>query len=416
MDKIIVLPGNISSNFFTNELEYIKKYFEIVAVIAYKEPDKRTKHIISQNHLYVRQIKNIDLKVLFSTYFWKWLFCKDTIEEIKSNIKKKHSLKRLSYIIYYGCFCTQVCKVLDELLSTIKEEDTVCFYSYWLSRSAYAISYYHMMHLDNQHIRYSVSRAHRYDLYEERNQYHYLPFRKTINKYLDIIAFISVDGKRYFNDRYPFSNKGALKEVYQLGTYNKNEITKTIHNKNTICVVSCSAVRKVKRLDLIINLMAQIEQNVKWVHIGDGELLDEIKAYTEKILPPFRYTFVGQIDNDKILAQYEKYDADFFINLSDSEGIPVSVMEAMSYGIPCIGRNVGGMSEIINEETGLLLEKVTEEVEIVKRYIDIRLHDIDRYKTVSDNCRKKWKMEYNADKNYENFFEALKNRVNIKNK
>lgn len=42
--------------------------------------------------------------------------------------------------------------------------------------------------------------------------------------------------------------------------------------------------------------------------------------------------------------------------MSDSEGIPVSIMEAMSFGIPVIARNVGGMSEIVNEENGLLLE------------------------------------------------------------
>lgn len=52
--------------------------------------------------------------------------------------------------------------------------------------------------------------------------------------------------------------------------------------------------------------------------------------------------------------------------MSDSEGIPVSIMEAMSFGIPVIARNVGGMSEIVNEENGLLLEMMMQKMLQVK--------------------------------------------------
>ncbi len=62
------------------------------------------------------------------------------------------------------------------------------------------------------------------------------------------------------------------------------------------------------------------------------------------------------MSNDKILDVYEQFDVDFFINLSDSEWIPVTIMEAMPMGIPVIDRNVGGISEIVNKSNGLLLD------------------------------------------------------------
>ena len=46
-----------------------------------------------------------------------------------------------------------------------------------------------------------------------------------------------------------------------------------------------------------------------------------------------------------------------FINVSSTEGIPVSIMEAMSFGIPVIATAVGGTPEIVNNENGYLLSK-----------------------------------------------------------
>lgn len=408
MDKIVIFPGNISSNFFTNELPYIKKHFEIALVIAYTEPQETIQNIISEHRLPVKLIKDKNLKVFFTGYFWKWLFCKNTRSEIKSHVKGKYALQKFFYILYYGCFCAQCCQILDKIINTTEEKETLYLYSYWLSRSAYAASYYRMMHFDDSRIKQVVSRAHRYDLYENRNQYQYLPFRRTINQYLNVISFIADDGKDYFNKQYSFSGEGARKQVIHLGTYNKNGITKKIYPKDTICLISCSVVRRVKRLDLIIELVAQLNDNVHWIHIGAGDLFDEIKMLAQKKLPSHKYSFIGQVSNDQILEQFDKYDADFFINLSDSEGIPVSIMEAMSYGLPCIGRDVGGMNEIITSNTGLLLQKASDNVALVTTYLNIRLNDIKEYEKISNNCKAKWNAEYNAKKNYEIFFGGLK--------
>jgi len=45
------------------------------------------------------------------------------------------------------------------------------------------------------------------------------------------------------------------------------------------------------------------------------------------------------------------------MNLSETEGIPVSIMEAQSAGVPILATNLGGTSEIVNNENGFLVEK-----------------------------------------------------------
>ena len=57
-----------------------------------------------------------------------------------------------------------------------------------------------------------------------------------------------------------------------------------------------------------------------------------------------------------------------FINLSETEGIPVSIMEAISFNIPVLATNTGGVNEIVGESfsTGILIPVNLEEHKISK--------------------------------------------------
>jgi glycosyltransferase involved in cell wall biosynthesis len=80
---------------------------------------------------------------------------------------------------------------------------------------------------------------------------------------------------------------------------------------------------------------------------------------------------MGNMKNSEILDYFLQSPVDIFLNASRSEGIPVSIMEAMSCGIPAIAPDVGGIKELVSEGMGVLMSKdptVAEIAEHVRRY------------------------------------------------
>ena len=65
--------------------------------------------------------------------------------------------------------------------------------------------------------------------------------------------------------------------------------------------------------------------------------------------------FTGPISNNKVFELYRTTPIDLFINVSKSEGIPVSIMEALSVSIPVLATNCGGIEEIVNNEVGYII-------------------------------------------------------------
>ena len=106
---------------------------------------------------------------------------------------------------------------------------------------------------------------------------------------------------------------------------------------------------------------------------------------------------------------YRNNAINLFINLSDSEGIPVSIMEAMSFGIPCIATNVGGTSEIVvNGINGYLIDDEDDEY-IAGKVDSIATMNAEGYRQLRDAARNTWEQKFNAKKNYRVFIEEIKN-------
>ena len=120
-----------------------------------------------------------------------------------------------------------------------------------------------------------VSRAHRYDLYEEEHKGNYIPMREGILSKIDNIYPCSDHGTDYLRKRFPQYKQKVHTRF--LGTIDHGE-KEYLFNDKCYEIVSCSTVTKVKRLDLLINALSQIKAiPIKWTHYGDGILMDEIK-------------------------------------------------------------------------------------------------------------------------------------------
>ena len=137
--------------------------------------------------------------------------------------------------------------------------------------------------------------------------------------------------------------------------------------------------------------------------------MKEIQAMAARELTDVQFQFLGNVDNKKIADIYRKEDVDFFINMSDSEGIPVSIMEAFSSGIPAIARNVGGISEIVNNTNGFLLESLdTKYLEDTAEKIVKSFQEKERYALLSKNALTMQRQNFERETNNLKLIKAIK--------
>lgn len=282
-------------------------------------------------------------------------------------------------------------------------------YSYWNNYASYA-----SIKLSNKkNITKAVSRAHRVDLYEETNKSNYLPLKRQFVNDFDKIFCLSESATIYMNERFN-AVKSSL-SVARLGVEvpvngNINITSDHFH------IVSCSYCSSVKRIDKIIETIKnfginQCETKIKWTHIGGGELLDNFEEMANNQLNNIEnvtFSFKGSLINSEVKAFYKDNDVVVFINMSESEGIPVSIMEAMANGIPAIAPDVGGIKDLVNQENGYLLGRdadINDAVKALSKMLSLSERDVY-------NTRKKAKEMvsslYNKNINYVDFINELK--------
>jgi colanic acid/amylovoran biosynthesis glycosyltransferase len=102
--------------------------------------------------------------------------------------------------------------------------------------------------------------------------------------------------------------------------------------------------------------------NFKWIFYGSGPLLEELMRQAESLNLTKHIEFAGSIDNNKLLSLYKIGSIDLLVQNSIkrfgvSEGIPVSLMEAMAYGVPVIATDCGGTKELVDGKTGFLVSQ-----------------------------------------------------------
>jgi glycosyltransferase involved in cell wall biosynthesis len=226
-------------------------------------------------------------------------------------------------------------------------------YSYWAGSGAFVNSMLGHAGLNNL----IVTRLHGFDLYLEGSNKGHIPWRKFIFKHSHLLFPVSRYGKNYMEDHYYYVDKNKINVAY-LGVSISLDYSLSQSNsrKNELYnVVSCGWVGNHKNLKGIFDSLKD-EMSIEWTHIGDGEHFDELKEYVGGSVA-LKVNLIGRLKQDQIMDYYRNVGTTCFISLSPSEGLPVSMMEAMAHGIPVVSTDVGGCAEIVNENTGVLLPK-----------------------------------------------------------
>lgn len=166
----------------------------------------------------------------------------------------------------------------------------------------------------------------------------------------------------------------------------------SLHSR--VKILSLTRFDNPKRIDIMIKAFAEID-NAHLFLAGNGIGFSEWKKYVEK-KPVNNVSLLGEIPS---FSSFHEYDA--FLLISDSEGLPISAIEAMSAGLPLILSNVGGCPELINGN-GVLVEN---NVEAIKKAID---EVINNYEVFHKNSLKLYGESFNLNKTGNSYLDLYK--------
>ena len=386
-------PYGQGEQFLETEIKYLSKSFEKVFIFPFKVGG--SKRIVPDNVFVVRITEfNGYTAQKAIKYFGKWF-----IPFFRETLKFNNLKKSLSLTLKKGY---QSEKLFD-YLKTNNLKDSI-HYTYWFEKWTTILSV-----LKNKNkIKMLISRAHRYDLYTERSENKFIPYRKFQLKHIDNLFLISKQGLNYISKKYP---KYKLK--YKLSYLGTADYGMYSSKKKLIPVlVSCSFIVPIKRLYLIAEALKNISFSLKWIHIGDGPERSKIENICKTLPKNIEVEFKGHLTNYEVLSFYKKNYVTAFINVSESEGLPVSIMEAISFGIPIIATDVGGVSEIVNPKTGKL---IPEDISVGKLSETIEEMLKENEKWNRGKIREFWYNNFNAEKNYTKFISEIRDILNIIN-
>ena len=387
-------PFGTGETFLETEINYLSKGFEEVLIISSNNEDLQTRELPENC-----SAERIDLRVSGVQKFGSvvGVFSKIVREERK--IVRDVYEKQITWGMQKTMLISQirgllVAKKVNELIDRGYSPEQTVLYSYWCDDSALGLA---IASQKNPEIK-AVCRIHRWDVYFDQSAVGYLPYRHFIADHLRAIFSISEDGIRAAQEDWKVETFRF--KLSRLGIEAQEPVLD--RNDGVFTIVSCSNLIPVKRVHLIAEAVKALDGRspLLWVHIGDGTERSRIEAILEGLSSNTQVRLMGRMPNKEVFGLYRNLAPDVFINVSSSEGVPVSIMEAMSFGIPAIATDAGGNREIVNSSSGFLIP-VDCSIETLETTLLSLLNDppLDAFRMWSDH--------YKASSNYSQFTTSL---------
>ena len=191
---------------------------------------------------------------------------------------------------------------------------------------------------------------------------------------------------------------------------NIEQHNKVVLENNIIQLLVVSRLVSQKNIDSIIKAVKVMEnENIILNIVGDGSEINNLKLLVKKYELDKKINFIGKIENTK-LNEYLK-NADIFIQASNYEGLPHSILEAMNFEIPILSTDVGGCSVLLNKgERGYILPMPVSEVEISEGIRTI-INNKNEAKSKATLAKNYLNQEHNFNTNAEIYHEKIKEMV-----
>ena len=395
--------GEWERGFLSTEFEHLCEEFAVTVLSVGKDdpllyPVKE--RVCVERFLYPKKRSAVPGRL----WSFRHLLCPTVFCEVLQAAKtagKAQLLSRVLLISAYYDRAKQLAAVMEKL---IKQHKIDLVYTYWATEAAVAAC---LLKKKYPHLRF-ITRFHGHDLYEERKDSGWQPFRPLIRTGADRLVFACQFGMDYFLRHWGGTEKAVL---HYLGCTAGPEHVHT--QSDVLRVVSCSNVIPLKRVDCIIDALSLLPttMQVRWDHFGDGSETAALKRRAAEALQDnITWTFHGHVPNHQLRDLYCQLDPDVFLTVSSTEGgVPVSIQEAFSMGIPAIGSAVGGISEaVLTGKTGFLLSAQATPQETAEALLRYWKLPAEEKNALSEAAFALWQTEFNAQDDAENFMKELR--------
>jgi sugar transferase (PEP-CTERM/EpsH1 system associated) len=204
--------------------------------------------------------------------------------------------------------------------------------------------------------------------------------RKLISPFIDYFVPVSTDLDSWLKNivKIPARKVKLIRNGINTQAFNLTKVT-----DNAVRFIHIARFNPVKDQANLLRAFALLVNNhslksteVNLTMVGDGELMTSLKNLTTELSLNEYVQFTGaRNDIAELLAS-----ADIFVLSSIAEGIPMTVLEAMSSGLPIISTRVGGLPELIEQGiNGYLVEKENTAAlaEAMHHYVDDKNKIID---------------------------------------
>ncbi len=202
--------------------------------------------------------------------------------------------------------------------------------------------------------------AHGFHFYEGCplvNKVVYKNVEKWLSKWTDVLVTIN-------EEDYQCALKMKAKKVFKINgigidenkmkteDFNKDEFKKELGLQNDDKVVlTVSEINENKNYETMlkaIKLVTQQDKSIKFVSCGTGVLRDKIYEYAKELEVQDNVLFLGYRKDVARIMQI----SNVLLHASFREGLTLSVLEAMHFGLPCVVSNVRGNRDLIEDNKG----------------------------------------------------------------
>ena len=192
-------------------------------------------------------------------------------------------------------------------------------------------------------------------------------------------------------------------EIINNGVFIPEENT-NIFTNDQINITIVSRLVSHKNIEKIIKAISDLNSPLINLNIiGDGPELNQLQKISLESNNKDNIIFHGKLNRDEI--DHIFLNSDIYIQASNYEGLPHSLLEAMSYGIPVLCTPVGECKEILgNEDRGYILD-----LPVSKNNIKSKISQIIGEKDIANKKGERGKDFINEKYNLTNSFNLYKN-------